>query len=126
MKKLKYIIHEHFTKHHHYDLRLEMNGVLKSWAIPKDMPIKKNVKRLAVQVDDHDLSYATFKGTIPKGMYGAGKVSIWDKGTYELVDLKPNKKIIVNIEGKKLKGKYCLVHFKPKEKHWLFFKVKDK
>ena len=125
MKKLKYVVHEHWARHHHYDLRLEMKNVLKSWAIPKDMPLKEGVKRLAVQVEDHALSYASFKGKIPKG-YGTGKVSIWDKGSYELVDLKPNKKIIVNIKGKRLWGKYCLLHFKPKEKNWLLFKVKEK
>ena len=125
MKKLKYVIHEHWAKRHHFDLRLQMKGVLKSWAIPKDIPLKTGIKRLAVQVNDHALSYGNFKGEIKEG-YGKGKVKICDKGTYELIDFKANKKIIVKIKGKKLKGKYCLVHFKPKEKSWLFFKAKDK
>jgi DNA ligase D-like protein (predicted 3'-phosphoesterase) len=125
MKKLKYVVHEHWAKNHHYDLRLEMNNVLKSWAIPKDMPGKEGVKRLSVQVDDHDLSYANFKGEITEG-YGKGKVEIWDKGSYELESLKPNKKIVFKINGKRLKGRYCLLHFRPKEKNWLFFKIKEK
>src|SRR4030042_2128093 len=124
MKKLKYVIHEHWAKHHHFDLRLEMDGVLKSWAIPKDIPKKSGGKRLAIHVEDHEISYANFKGTIAKG-YGAGKVEIWDKGSYELETLKPDKKIVFIIKGSKLKGRYCLLHFKPKEKNWLFFKVKE-
>jgi DNA ligase D-like protein (predicted 3'-phosphoesterase) len=123
--KLKYVIHEHFAKNHHFDLRLEKNGVLKSWAIPKEPPIKEGEKRLAVQVDDHELLYDNFEGLIPKGMYGAGKVKIWDKGTYEIENFDEKKKIVFVIKGKKLKGKYCLLHFKPKEKNWLFFKVKE-
>lgn len=123
---MKYVVHLHKSKRKHYDLRLEMDNVLKSWAIPKDIPMKEGVKRLAVQVDDHDISYANFKGNIPEGMYGAGKVTIWDKGSYELESLKPNKKIVFKINGKRLKGGYCLLHFKPKEKNWLFFKMKDK
>jgi DNA ligase D-like protein (predicted 3'-phosphoesterase) len=125
MKKKIFVIHEHWARKHHYDLRLEMNGVLKSWAIPKEIPVKENEKRLAVQVEDHALSYADFEGEIPEGMYGAGKVAIWDKGSYELIEQEADKKIVVSIEGKKLKGKYCLIHFKPKEKNWLFFKIKD-
>jgi bifunctional non-homologous end joining protein LigD len=121
----KYVIHEHWAKKHHFDLRLEMNNVLKSWAIPKDIPLKENEKRLAIQVEDHPISYANFEGIIPEGMYGAGKVAIWDKGSYELVEYERNKKIVINVKGKKLKGKYCLIHFKPKEKNWLFFKIKD-
>lgn len=126
MKKLKYVIHEHWAKHHHFDLRLEMNDVLKSWAIPKEPSTREGEKRLAVQVENHDLDYGNFKGTIPEGMYGAGKVEIWDKGSYELESLKPDKKIVILIKGKKLKGRYCLLHFKPKEKNWLFFKIKEK
>lgn len=124
-KELIYVIQEHFATHHHFDVRLQFGNVLKSWAVPKEPPTKENEKRLAVQVEDHDLSYANFEGTIPEGMYGAGNVTIWDKGTYELVEYEPNKKIVVDIKGKKLKGKYCLIHFKPKEKNWLFFKTKD-
>ncbi len=125
VKKLIYVIQRHDSRRLHYDLRLEMDNVLKSWAVPKEPSRKENEKRLAVQVEDHDLEYGNFEGLIPEGMYGAGKVTIWDKGSYELESLKPDKKIVVDIKGKKLKGRYCLIHFKPKEKNWLFFKIKD-
>jgi len=122
-KKLIYVIHEHFASHHHYDLRLEMHGVLKSWAIPKEPPTEPNVKRLAVQVEDHALEYAKFHGVIPEGMYGAGKVEIFDKGFYEPIEV-VEKKIVFNLHGKKLRGMYCLLFFKP-PKNWLFFKIKE-
>jgi DNA ligase D-like protein (predicted 3'-phosphoesterase) len=115
-----FVVHEHNATHLHWDLRLEMNRVLKSWAVPKQPPLKKGIKRLAVQVPDHPRSYASFEGTIPKGSYGAGTVKIWDKGTYELVD-KSRNKYIVRFKGKKLKGEYALVLFRP-PKNWLFFK----
>jgi len=101
-----------------------MDGVLKSWAIPKEPP-KDKTKRLAIQVEDHPVEYAKFKGTIPEGNYGAGKVEIWDKGTYELKERTENK-IEFILHGKKLKGNFVLVKTrygsKP-EKSWLFFKV---
>jgi DNA ligase D-like protein (predicted 3'-phosphoesterase) len=99
-----------------------MEGVLKSWAIPKVPPLEPGVKRLAVQVEDHPLEYATFEGTIPRGEYGAGTVEIWDKGTYSLIDRKEDK-IVFNIEGQRLKGNYVLVRLKD-PKNWLFFKKK--
>ncbi len=119
-----FVVHKHFARHLHYDLRLSMGGVLKSWAVPKQPPLKKGIKRLAVQVTDHALSYAKFQGIIPKGQYGAGKVEIWDKGTYSLVE-KTKNKIIINFKGKKLKGEYCLILFRP-PKNWLFFKRPSK
>jgi DNA ligase D-like protein (predicted 3'-phosphoesterase) len=117
-----YVIQKHQATRLHWDLRLEMDGVLKSWAVPKEPPAEKGVKRLAVQVEDHPLDYATFAGTIPKGEYGAGTVEIWDKGTYALVDKKPNK-IIFEVKGERLKGTFCLIRFK-EDKNWLFFKTK--
>jgi DNA ligase D-like protein (predicted 3'-phosphoesterase) len=117
-----YVIQKHAATHLHYDLRLEMNGVLKSWAIPKEPPTTLNVRRLAVQVEDHPIEYANFEGTIPEGEYGAGIVEIWDKGTYKLVDFKEDK-LIAEIDGNKLKGTYVLVRLKDK-KNWLFFKKK--
>jgi DNA ligase D-like protein (predicted 3'-phosphoesterase) len=117
-----YVVQKHAATHLHYDLRLEMDGTLKSWAIPKEPPIELGVKRLAVQVEDHPISYATFEGTIPKGEYGAGTVEIWDKGTYELIDRKEDK-LIVEINGEKLRGSYVLVRLKSKQ-NWLFFKKK--
>jgi len=124
-EKKIFVIHRHEASHLHWDLRLEMNGVLKSWAVPKEPPKEKGTKRLAILVEDHPLQYATFEGTIPEGNYGAGKVEIWDNGFYELLEKDP-KKIEVVFHGKKLKGKYVLIKTnygnKP-EKSWLFFKI---
>jgi DNA ligase D-like protein (predicted 3'-phosphoesterase) len=105
-------------------LRFEEDNILKSWALPKHPPETEKEKRLAVAVPDHPIEYALFEGEIPKGNYGAGKVTIWDKGTFEIEEKTP-KKWIVNIKGEKLQGRYCLLHFKPKEKNWLFFKLKE-
>ena len=102
-----FVVHRHEASHLHWDLRLEINGVLKSWAVPKEPPKTKEIKRLAIQVEDHPLAYAKFKGIIPEGNYGAGKVEIWDKGKYELIE-RTNKKIEFNLKGKKLKGDYIL------------------
>jgi len=100
-----------------------MDGVLKSWAVPKEPPTKSGVKRLAVQVEDHALDYISYEGTIPEGMYGAGTVEIWDNGTYILKARKENK-IEIALQGSKLKGDYMLVRFRGK--NWLFFKKKEK
>jgi DNA ligase D-like protein (predicted 3'-phosphoesterase) len=124
LKRPVYVIQEHHAKRLHWDLRFEINGTLKSWALPKGVP-KSNEKRLAVQVDDHRIEYAAFEGKIPEGSYGAGEVTIFDKGTFKIESNEEEKKIVVNISGNKLKGRYCLLHFKPIEKNWLFFKVKD-
>ena len=124
-KKLKYVIHKHYASHLHYDLRLEMKGVLKSWAVPKEPPLEKGVKRLAIQVEDHRIGYEKFEGTIPKGQYGAGKVQIWDSGYYKVLN-QAKDRIEFDIAGKKLKGTFILIKFKAKnskkEKEWLFFK----
>jgi DNA ligase D-like protein (predicted 3'-phosphoesterase) len=124
-KKRIFVIHEHHASHLHWDLRLEMNGALKSWAVPKEPPLKKGERRLAINVEDHPLSYATFHGTIPEGNYGAGKVDIWDKGKYE-IKFQDDKKMEIIFYGKKLKGPYMLVrtHYGNKpDKSWLFFKI---
>jgi len=118
-----YVIQEHHAKRLHWDLRFEVDDALKSWALPKNPPQKEGEKRLAVSVPDHPIEYALFDGEIPEGNYGAGKVKIWDKGTFELLE-QNKKKLIINIKGEKLKGRYCLLHFKPAEKNWLFFKLK--
>jgi len=115
-----YVIQKHQARNLHYDLRLEINGVLKSWAIPKTPPTEKGIKRLAVQVEDHPLEYADFEGTIEEGRYGAGTVEIWDKGEYVLKE-KGEDRLVFEVRGNKLKGDYCLVLFKEK-KNWLFFK----
>lgn len=124
-KEKIFVIQKHDASHLHYDFRLEMNGVLKSWAIPKEPPKNKNLKRLAIEVKNHPLSYATFEGEIPEGSYGAGTVEVWDNGTYELLE-KSKKKIEFKLKGKKLNGKYVLIktnYGKKPEKSWLFFKV---
>jgi DNA ligase D-like protein (predicted 3'-phosphoesterase) len=117
-----YVIQRHDASHLHYDLRLEMDNVLKSWAIPKEPPTDAGVRRLAVQVEDHPLSYASFEGVIPEGQYGAGTVEIWDRGHYKIVDRKEDK-IVIEIDGKRLIGSYVLVRLKDK-KNWIFFKKK--
>lgn len=117
-----FVVQEHWATHHHFDFRLEMNGALKSWAIPKEIPDELGIKRLAVQVEDHPLEYANFEGIIPEGEYGAGRVSIWDKGTYELIE-KTENKIKFKLLGKKLKGIYQLIRFKEKNQ-WLLMKLK--
>jgi bifunctional non-homologous end joining protein LigD len=118
----RFVIQKHAATHLHYDFRLEMDGVLKSWAIPKEPPTEAGVKRLAVQVEDHELSYISFEGVIPDGEYGAGKVEVWDKGTYTLKYKSPNK-IMFTLHGIKLGGDYTLLRFK-KDENWLFFKNK--
>lgn len=118
-----YVIQEHRASKLHWDLRFEVNSALKSWTLPKEPPQKIGEKRLAISVDDHPLEYAMFEGEIPQGSYGAGKVRTWDKGTFEILETS-DRKLVVNIHGTRLKGKYCLVHFEPEEKNWLFFKMK--
>jgi DNA ligase D-like protein (predicted 3'-phosphoesterase) len=120
----KFVIQKHYATHLHYDFRLEMDGVLKSWAVPKEPPTMLGVKRLAVEVEDHPLSYIGFEGTIPEGTYGAGKVEIWDKGTYTLKHRSENK-IEFKLSGEKLNGDYVLIRFRG-VKNWLFFKKKMK
>jgi DNA ligase D-like protein (predicted 3'-phosphoesterase) len=116
-----FVVQEHWASHHHFDFRLEMDGVLKSWAIPKEIPVERGVRRLAIQVEDHALEYADFEGVIPEGEYGAGKVLIWDKGTYELVE-KSESKIRFKLLGRKLKGTYQLIKFKGGNQ-WLLMKT---
>ncbi|MDH5375144.1 MAG: hypothetical protein OEZ21_11560 [Candidatus Bathyarchaeota archaeon] len=118
----RFVIQKHHATHLHYDFRLEMDGVLKSWAVPKEPPTESGVKRLAVQVEDHELNYVDFEGTIPEGMYGAGKVEIWDKGTYTL-EHRGKDKIEFALQGEKLSGDYALIRFKG-DKNWLLFKKK--
>lgn len=124
-KKKAYSIQKHDASTLHYDLRLEKENVLKSWAVPKEPSKDPSDKRLAIETEDHDLDFADFEGEIEEGKYGAGNVELWDEGTYEEIEWKENK-IIVNIDGEKLNGKYVLIRFKPEEEpdYWLFFKMK--
>jgi bifunctional non-homologous end joining protein LigD len=120
----RFVVHKHDASHLHYDFRLEMEGVLKSWAVPKGPPEKPGERRLAVKVEDHPLDYINFHGTIPVGQYGAGTVEIWDKGKYVLEKNSP-KEIEIVLKGKKLTGSYVLVNFKG-DKNWLMLKRKPK
>lgn len=118
-----FVVQEHKASHLHWDFRLEMDGVLKSWAIPKKPPKTKKVKRLAIMTEDHPLEYGDFEGSIPEGSYGAGTVKIWDKGKYDLIE-KTDDKIKVKLNGKELDGEYELVKFKKVGgDKWLFFKT---
>ncbi|MBW3018895.1 3'-phosphoesterase [Candidatus Woesearchaeota archaeon] len=118
-----FVVQKHDASHLHYDFRLEMDGVLKSWAIPKGPSMNPKDKRLAVETADHAKSYAKFEGTIPEGQYGAGTVKIWDKGTYKLLEKTP-KEIKFVLKGKKLHGEFTLVKFRPPN-NWLLIKKKE-
>ena len=126
-RKLRFVVQHHIARKDHYDLRLEWDGVLKSWAVPKGPSYNPKDKRLAVMVEDHPLSYRNFEGIIPKGEYGAGTVMLWDYGTWEVLDgKKPNfKKGIIKFKlyGKRLKGLWTLVLMD--EDNWLLIKDKD-
>lgn len=125
--KLIFCVQHHASRKEHYDFRLELNGVLLSFAVPKGPSYNPNIKRLAVHVEDHPYEYHSFEGIIPKGNYGAGIVGLWDRGTWEPLE-DPNKtfkkgylKFI--LKGKRLKGKWTIVHFK--DNNWLIIKEKD-
>ncbi len=125
-KKPRFVVHEHHATRLHWDFRLEYRHVLKSWAIPKRPPRIAGIRRLAFQVEDHQLSYAGFEGVIPENEYGAGRVKIWDRGFYE-GRLITRDKYEVELHGKRLQGVYVLFRFRRAGKNtWLFFKVKSK
>ncbi|MFP4170346.1 MAG: DNA polymerase ligase N-terminal domain-containing protein [Methanomassiliicoccales archaeon] len=120
-----FVIQEHHASHFHHDFRLAMGGVLRSWAVPKGVPTEPKVKRLAVQTEDHPLAYAGFEGEIPEGQYGAGKVIIWDRGTYELEEEEEGK-LVFRLNGERLEGRYALIRFKGREseeKNWLLMRT---
>ena len=137
-EKLIFVVQKHAASHLHYDLRLEIGDVLVSWAVPKGPSMDTADKRLAIRTDDHPMGYATFEGEIPEGNYGAGKVKIWDSGTYENIKEKdgrlvPMKKCLkdgqieVDLHGKKLKGTFALIKTKfGKGDSWLLVKMKKK
>ena len=124
----RFVIHEHHATRLHFDLRLEIEDVLKSWAVPKGVSMNPADKRLAVRVPDHAPGYIDFEGTLAEGTYGAGRVAIWDKGFFETANaaeqLKKGK-LIFTFDGAKLKGKFTLVKFWNHEKNWLITKSKD-
>jgi len=126
----RFVVHEHHASHLHWDFRLEVEGVLKSWAVPKGPSMNPADRRLAIQVEDHALEYGDFEGVIPEGRYGAGEVIIWDAGTYEpLVDMVAGIRdgnVKFSLMGNRLKGDFALVRFKRGEtgKEWLLMKMK--
>ncbi len=122
-----FVVQRHDARRLHYDFRLERNGALASWAVPKGVPLEPGEQHLAVHVEDHPLEYATFEGVIPKGQYGAGPVEIWDSGTYELVEEKKNGGLTVRLEGKRLQGTWALVPAKLSgdPKNWLIVRKRD-
>jgi DNA ligase D-like protein (predicted 3'-phosphoesterase) len=120
-----FVVQEHQARRLHYDIRLEKEGILKSWAVPKGIPQTPSEKRLAVETENHPLEYANFEGTIPKGQYGAGTVKIWDKGSYETKVWNENM-IEFTLHGQKLKGRYVLVKLKKAgDKNWLLLKGRE-
>lgn len=141
-KSLRFVIQKHDASHLHYDFRLEMDGVLKSWAVPKGPSTDPEIKRLAMMVEDHPYDYRNFEGIIPKGQYGGGTVIVWDEGTYvpfepEAEDLKAQEKQLLHqlhsgklkfiLSGKKLKGAFALIKAYGKgENSWLLMKLEDK
>jgi bifunctional non-homologous end joining protein LigD len=122
-----FVVQRHDARRLHYDFRLERNGALASWAVPKGVPLEPGQQHLAVHVEDHPLEYATFEGEIPKGQYGAGSVEIWDSGTYELLEEKKNGGLTVRLHGKRLDGTWALVpaHLSGDEKNWLILRKRD-
>lgn len=136
---LRFVIQKHAASHLHFDLRLECDGVMKSWAVPKGPSLDPRVRRLAMQVEDHPIAYNTFEGTIPKGEYGGGTVMLWDRGTYVPVggagdanasvheQLKQGK-LVVEFEGERMRGRWTLVRTgspNPDRPQWLFIKGHD-
>ena len=130
--KLSFVVHEHHASHLHYDFRLEMQDVLKSWVIPKGPSMNPSDKRLAIMVEDHLLEYGEFEGIIPEGHYGTGAVIIWDKGYYLPLGNKTAEEQLSNgqikfiLQGKKLKGAFSLLQLKKGGKQWLLIKKQDK
>ncbi|HEU4829608.1 MAG TPA: DNA polymerase ligase N-terminal domain-containing protein [Gemmatimonadales bacterium] len=139
-KKLRYVIQKHAASRLHYDLRLELDGVMKSWAVPKGPSLDPAVRRLAMQVEDHPIEYNNFEGTIPEGEYGGGTVMLWDRGTYEYGGTMPGDPFAALraayakgdfkfiLHGDRLKGSWVLVRTRPDERgkaQWLLIKHRD-
>lgn len=130
-----FVVQKHEASHLHFDFRLEAEGVLKSWAVPKGPSMNPKDKRLAVQVEDHPLSYANFEGIIPKGEYGAGSVEIWDRGTFSYIEKDQSIEEAISrgvvgfiLHGHKLKGLFTLVRtdMNNENKNWLLIKKEDR
>ncbi|HZI89572.1 MAG TPA: DNA polymerase ligase N-terminal domain-containing protein, partial [Candidatus Polarisedimenticolia bacterium] len=127
----RFVVQKHWARAMHYDLRLELDGTLKSWAVPKGPSTKIEEKRLAVHVEDHPLEYGSFEGVIPSGNYGAGSVIVWDHGSFgsfkpeDLLEQYERGKMELQLFGFKLRGKWTLVRMGKKEKEWLLLKKAD-
>jgi len=126
-KRPLFVVQRHDARRLHYDFRLERDGVLASWAVPKGIPLEPGARRLAVHVEDHPLDYASFEGEIPAGQYGAGTVEIWDRGTYELLEEKRDGGLTVRLDGERLRGTWALVPAKlsGEEENWLLIRKRD-
>ena len=126
-KEPTFVVQRHDARRLHYDFRLERDGALASWAVPKGVPLEPGQQNLAVHVEDHPLDYAAFEGEIPKEQYGAGTVEIWDSGTYELLEEKKNGGLTVRLKGDRLDGTWSLIpaHLGGDEKNWLILRKRD-
>jgi len=136
-EKPRFVMQKHKARNLHYDFRLEVDGVLKSWAVPKGPSVDYTQKRLAIPTEDHPVDYIDFEGIIPEGNYGAGTVIVWDTGTYRNLKEKDDQEVPMEktiedghvefiLEGEKLKGAYALIHTgREGRKFWLFFKMKE-
>jgi len=119
---LRFVIQEHHARSHHFDFRLEKDGVFKSWAVPKGIPEDRGIKRLAVQVEDHELEFGDFEGSIPQGEYGAGTIRVWDKGECEIAEWSENR-IAFTLLGQRVNGTFVMVRFKvPDTAKWLLIR----
>lgn len=120
-----FVVREHHARTRHFDLRLEKDGVFKSWAVPKGVPEKRGVRRLAIQVDDHELGFGEFEGEIPAGEYGAGRIRIWDRGDYVPLEWSPDR-IVFDARGEKMVGRFTLVRFpRGGPRDWLLMRSRE-
>jgi bifunctional non-homologous end joining protein LigD len=129
LKRGRFVVHEHHARNLHFDLRLEIDGVLKSWAVPKGPSLRPGEKRLAVSVPDHSVGYIDFEGEIAEGSYGAGQVRVWDSGEFETktdASMQYAKgKLDLVFQGYTMKGKFALVKVHGQDKNWLLIKADD-